>query len=49
MANGLYSLVWDGRDEEGTLVSPGLYLARIEVDDDSGDDNSAVRLVGVAY
>jgi len=49
MANGLYSLVWDGRDEGGILVSPGLYLARIEVDDDAGDANSAVRLVGVAY
>ena len=49
MANGLYRLAWDGRDEGGTLVSPGLYLARIEVDDDAGDDNSAVRLVGVAY
>ena len=49
MANGLYRLVWDGRDAGGTLVSPGLYLARIEVDDDSRDDNSAARLVGVAY
>ncbi len=48
-ANGLYRLVWDGRDERGTLVSPGLYLARIEVDDDAGDANSAARLVGVAY
>ena len=49
MANGLYRLVWDGRDEGGTLVSPGLYLARVKVDDDARDDNSAARLVGVAY
>ena len=49
MANGLYRLVWDGRDAGGTLVSPGLYLARIEVDDDARADNSAARLVGVAY
>lgn len=49
MANGLYRLVWDGRDEGGTLVSPGLYLARVEIDDDARDANSAARLVGVAY
>ncbi len=49
IANGLYRLAWDGRDEKGTLVAPGFYLARIEVDDDVRDANSAVRLVGVAY
>ena len=49
LANGLYRLVWDGRDEGGNLVSPGLYLVRIKVDDDARDDNSAARLVGVAY
>ncbi len=49
IANGRYRLAWDGRDEEGTLVSPGLYLARIEVADDARDANLAVRLVGVAY
>lgn len=49
MANGLYRFVWDGRDRRGDLVPPGLYLARIEVDGDARDDNSAARLVGVAY
>ena len=49
MANGLYRLVWDGRDEGGDLVSPGLYLARVKVDDDAREANSAARLVGVAY
>ena len=49
MANGLYRLIWDGRDEGGTLVSPGLYLARVEIDGDARDTNSAARLVGVAY
>lgn len=48
-ANGLYRVVWDGRDGRENLVPPGLYLARIEVDDDAGDANSAARLVGVAY
>ena len=49
LANGLYRIVWDGRDEGGNLVAPGLYLARIEVDDDAGDNNSEARLVGVVY
>jgi hypothetical protein len=49
LANGLYRLLWDGRDEAGALVPPGLYLAQIEVDSDSGDNNSVGQLVGVAY
>jgi len=49
LANGLYRLLWDGRDEAGALVPPGLYLAQIEVDSDSGDNNRVGQLVGVAY
>jgi hypothetical protein len=36
LANGLYRISWDGRDAAGDRVSPGIYLARIAVDNDSG-------------
>jgi hypothetical protein len=49
LANGLYRLLWDGRDENGALVPPGLYLAQIEVDSDSEENNSIGQVVGVAY
>ena len=45
---------WNGRvaavnDDEGELVAPGLYICRVHVDSDAGSDNTAVRLVSVAY
>lgn len=48
-SNGRYiDKIWDGRDDSGQLVPPGLYLARIEVAGDSGmTEHSAI--VGVAY
>ena len=48
-ANGLYRMAWDGRDEAGTTVPPGLYLARIRVDSDTGEDDTVQRVIGVAY
>ena len=39
---------WDGRNGAGELVPPGLYLYRIEVELDSGDEVE-VGAVGVAY
>ncbi|MEW6753311.1 MAG: discoidin domain-containing protein [Candidatus Latescibacterota bacterium] len=39
---------WDGTDEAGERVPPGLYLYRLEVDLDSGVEAQA-GLVGVAY
>ncbi len=51
-AGGERVLVWQGRgghNDEGELVAPGLYLCRVHVDSDVGSDNSAVRLVSVAY
>ena len=48
-ANGLYRIFWDGRDQAGTLVPPGLYLARIAVASDQGVDNAIQQVVGVAY
>jgi alkaline phosphatase len=29
LAAGPHSLAWDGRDESGTPVAPGVYLARV--------------------
>ncbi len=48
---GAYSIVWTGDDRSGNIVSPGMYLSRVEVDVDSGsaEDTSADRLVSVAY
>ncbi|MCK5379826.1 MAG: hypothetical protein KAJ81_00055 [Candidatus Latescibacteria bacterium] len=43
-----YEAIWDGRDEEGDLVSPGLYLLRIEVDGDAGD-KTVSKVVSVVY
>ena len=46
---GNYEREWDGRDDAGEVVPPGIYLYRIEVDTDR--DREAVRLglVNVAY
>ena len=48
---GQYAMIWDGRDEAGTVVAPGIYLARVEVETDSGSANrtSLQRPVYVAY
>ena len=34
--NGVYTREWDGKDEEGNLVRPGVYLYTIGVDADAG-------------
>lgn len=49
LANGLYRISWDGSDENGTLVPPGLYLARIGVASDGEGEDHIQQLVGVAY
>jgi len=45
---GTQSLRWDGRDEVGEVVAPGLYLYRISTDSDAGD-NERTGIVAVAY
>jgi len=45
---GDQTFTWDGRDLDGQIVSPGIYLCRIEVEADD-EDNQLVRLVHVAY
>lgn len=53
-ANGLYdpqrfgSLAWDGRNEWGQLVVPGVYVVRVEVRADARRTGAA-RVIGVAY
>lgn len=47
--NGRYDdKTWDGRDEQGDLVPPGLYIVRIAVEGDSQQDQES-RTVGVVY
>ena len=45
---GPYALRWDGRDERGKLVPPGLYLIGVEVEVDRGTF-ARMGTVGVAY
>ena len=48
-ANGRYEgKFWDGRDDSGNLVSPGIYVLRISIEGDSRSDGM-VQVVGVAY
>ena len=48
-ANGRYTdKAWDGRDDQGQQVPPGLYVARVFVAGDSGDAEQS-RVVAVAY
>ncbi len=39
---------WDGRDQDGQRVPPGLYIAELHIAGDAGD-RSARRIVAVAY
>ena len=48
LSSGGYSQVWDGRDDGGQIVPPGLYVLRISTKaDDSGA--ALTRLVSIAY
>lgn len=47
-AAGPQTLEWDGRNEAGKIVPPGLYLVRLEVESDDVS-HVATRLIGVAY
>jgi len=49
-AAGNYVFLWDGRDDSGDRVAPGLYLAELLVDADSGSaPNRATYMVGMVY
>ena len=46
-SSGVFEQTWDGRDGVGGAVPPGIYLYRIEIEVDEGDD-AATGLVSVA-
>ena len=45
---GAYEEVWDGRDAQGALVAPGIYVCRVGVEADSRTFEE-VQLIGVVY
>ena len=50
---GLYEISWDGLDDNGLVVPPGVYLARLRVDTDDGgrrlEGSQMVRTLAVSY
>ena len=49
--NGTYTgagLDWEGRDDRGDPLPPGLYLVQLRVEGDARS-TSAVRALGIAY
>ena len=36
-ASGRFAAEWDGRDQRGDLLPPGLYILRLRVDADKGE------------
>ena len=50
---GEYELKWDGEDEAGRCVPPGMYVLRFHVEaDDKGaglDQSDVIRTVAVVY
>ena len=47
-ASGRFAAQWDGRDEGGRLFPPGLYILRLTVDADSGQDTRQ-SVLALAY
>ena len=45
---GAQGFVWDGRDGEGRLVSPGIYLLRMELEGDARRETVG-RTISVVY
>ncbi len=52
-STGVYGMEWDGRDEQGVVVPPGVYLARVRVDTDTEGARigraEILRTIAVAY
>ena len=46
--SGRFQLPWDGRDTEGELLLPGVYILQVEVETDSGTERSN-SVVTIAY
>ena len=43
-----YQRAWDGTDESGAKVPPGIYLVRVEIDADSGSE-SKTKTIPIVY
>ena len=52
-STGIYGMEWDGRDKQGAVVPPGVYLARVRVDTDTEGARigrtEILRTIAVAY
>ena len=46
--SGLFRAEWDGRDQHGALLTPGLYVLQLKVEADKSEDRSQ-RLVSLVY
>jgi hypothetical protein len=46
---GEQQLTWDGRDEGGAAVAPGMYVYRLTVDSDTRESKTVTGVIGVAY
>ena len=46
---GQMSIEWEGLDEEGDLVPPGIYLYRLFVDSDTNESKEQLGTIAVAY
>ena len=44
-ASGRFSVAWDGRDGDGALLPPGLYLVRLSVESDKTEDTRQGSIV----
>ena len=53
LSTGTYGMSWDGRNQRGTIVPPGVYLARLRVDTDTEgaavEDEEILRTISLAY
>ncbi|NKB69067.1 MAG: hypothetical protein GKR89_18520 [Candidatus Latescibacteria bacterium] len=53
LSTGLYEIGWDGRDEHGNTVPPGLYFVQLSIDTDTDGanvkDGTVLRTVAVSY
>ena len=53
LSTGEYEMRWDGRDDAGEMVPPGIYYARLRIDTDTEGANLegelVLRTVSVAY
>lgn len=47
-SSGRFAVAWDGRDASGSMLPPGIYLLRLEVETDKGRDRVS-RIVSLVY